>query len=150
MRYFDLLTKKKQERKEHLKKIKNISKKENLQDVFNEPLTDSEFQRLKTFVQMDIACESLQHWVKNGSIQDVNFKSEPKDGLLNFMKCCFHCEEWLLKKLQEIGWTQNMTNYKFESLCNSVSELVHETLVCFQMACKQMLRFQEYKNSIKP
>ncbi len=143
-----LKRKKDQERKEQLKRIKHVSKKENVQDVFNDPLTNFEFLRLSKFVKNPMNSPNLDYWIKNASTLDVGFISEPKEGLLNFMNCCFHCEEWLSKKLQEIGWTQNETNYKFESLCNGVSEVVHETLVCFQMACKQMMRFQEYANSI--
>jgi hypothetical protein len=143
-----LKRKKEQERREHLKRMKNVSQKENLTDVFNDPLTESEFHRLTPFVKNEKSYKQLEYLVKNSSIKDVGFVSEPREGLLNFMKCCYHCDDWLSKKLKEIGWVENQTNYKFESLCNGVSEVVHETLVCFQMACKQMMRFQEYKTQI--
>jgi len=139
-------TERKEAQREKQRRIKNTSIKQKLDDVFNDPFSETEIMDLTPFIRPTTKVDKtdLQLWINNFSEQDIRFIPHPESPIMNFIDCSIHCEEWLVSKLLEIGWIENKTDYKFESLCNSVSEILHETIVCFKMACKQMLRFLEF------
>jgi len=57
--------------------------------------------------------------------------------ILHFFSTIEACRAWLQQRLQELGWTKNMTGYDPVEVSYSSAELLHATWQCYQMAVKQ-------------
>jgi hypothetical protein len=136
--------KEEKEQKQLQRAAKNITEKQSLELVFNDPLTPQECNLLKPFLTNKLATrEQLAKWIDTTTQDSIGFVSSADNSMVNFFNCSFHCEEWFQAKLLEIGFTHNKTNYNFIPLCHTVTELLAENVVGFKMACKQMMRYLE-------
>ena len=135
-------------RKQASKPKKHEMKKQDIDDWFNNPLTLEEFTFLKQYVTKPANIEDLKSWMFFTE-QNIGYVPNPKVfAVMEFFSCDVLCREWLITRFHEIGWTQNQTGYHPLPDCHSISELLYGSLCCFQLGCKQMMRFHDFANSL--
>lgn len=116
-------------------------------DKFNTAPTKEEKKKWETLIDPFIKVPSLEFLkteMKETMISDIGFqvpnqKENSLIGIFTFLEACDHCDNWLKEKLRKIGWKCNMTDFHPVSSSFSLDVLLHNTLECYKMACKQRM-----------
>lgn len=139
-------------KKKAIKKRKKEEAKANedkryAKNCFNDPPDEKDKKKWQTFLDPFIkkpTTEFLQKELDTILLSDIGFQIPKKDektliGIFTFLEACDHCELWLKEKLRKIGWKCNMTQFHPVSSSFSLEVLLHNTLECYKMACKQRI-----------
>jgi hypothetical protein len=142
---------KKRKRDKHKKEEKNIKRNKMVgvigsEEVFNEPLTDKEYKLYTD--SWNYSGLDLKKQMEDVRTTDIMYeKSRNTDGLAfvrNMINANKSAKKWLDGKLEEIGWSQNMTNYDFLATSICEQDIPEEAVNSFLMACKQGMRMNEF------
>lgn len=76
------------------------------------------------------------------SVSEIGFvptTTQGLEGIMEMARCMQHCQNWLQESLLSIGWKENRTG--LDALAgHSISEIMQNTVDCFQEACRQRVR----------
>ena len=138
-----LKAKKDQKKKE--KKLLCDRHKKDFEDVFNEPITEKQYNIWKQHYTPKTV-EEIE--ASQETINTKHIKYKKYDGafsvIFNFGSCVGACGKYLQKKLLEIGWHENCTGYEPVTVSPNEADMKKETIQAFKMACKQSKRMNEY------
>ena len=141
---------KRQEKHEEQCKKVRMSGKEFAADWFDGPLTEDQLKILQQNVVLTKLPKEadLETWLETVTEDLIGYKKDKKGvtcmaAVFEFILCSAHCQKWLQREFEKMGFKQNMTNYNPVAVSHCVAEVLGATVECYKMGCKQMLRYLE-------
>lgn len=133
-------------------KITKIVRKKHSSECFNMYLSKVECQRLSEFLKNQLSsCDIITELdslktddlLTNAWTSHFDKSDDINEAVSKYFACLSFCNNWLLEKLEYIGWQENKTGFEPFRDCSSISQLVNGAMECYRIACKQLLRYQE-------